>query len=80
MLFVFLLPGILDIIQPCNATVGLNFPLTRDNGDLEIIRAYRSQHSHHRLPTKGGRLLYICVFISSRARLDEECIVLYTRD
>jgi len=46
--------GILDIIQPCNATVGLNFPLTRDNGDLEIIRAYRSQHSHHRLPTKGG--------------------------
>ncbi|XP_065053806.1 glutamate dehydrogenase, mitochondrial-like [Rhopilema esculentum] len=46
--------GILDIIQPCNATVGLSFPLNKDNGELEIIRAYRSQHSHHRLPTKGG--------------------------
>eukprot|EP00794_Sanderia_malayensis_P012794 gene12794-14106_t len=46
--------GILDVIQPCNATVAINFPLTRDNGELEIINAYRSQHSHHRLPCKGG--------------------------
>lgn len=46
--------GILDIIQPCNATVAVSFPLKRDNGDLEIVDAYRSQHSHHRLPCKGG--------------------------
>ena len=51
--------GILDIIQPCNSTVGLSFPLIRDDGELELITAYRSQHSHHRLPTKGGIEIYV---------------------
>jgi glutamate dehydrogenase (NAD(P)+) len=28
--------------------------LVRDNGEIELIEAYRAEHSHHRLPTKGG--------------------------
>jgi glutamate dehydrogenase (NAD(P)+) len=32
----------------------VNFPLHRDDGSTEVIRGYRAQHSHHRLPCKGG--------------------------
>ncbi|KAG6543128.1 hypothetical protein Mapa_015377 [Marchantia paleacea] len=32
----------------------LQFPLKCGNGTVELIEAYRAQHSHHRLPVKGG--------------------------
>lgn len=48
--------GILDIIKPTNTALSVTFPIRRDNGEIELIKGYRAQHSHHRLPTKGGVL------------------------
>lgn len=47
-------PGLLAIIKACNSLLRVNFPLRRDDGTVEVIRGYRAQHSHHRLPVKGG--------------------------
>lgn len=47
-------PGLLEIIKACNSLLRVNFPLRRDDGSVEVIRGYRAQHSHHRLPCKGG--------------------------
>merc|ERR1712071_128766 len=46
--------GILAAIKPCNHTIQINFPISRDDGTYENITGYRAQHSQHRLPTKGG--------------------------
>jgi glutamate dehydrogenase (NAD(P)+) len=46
--------GILQQIKECNAVYQMRFPLKRDDGTLEVIEAYRVQHSHHKLPCKGG--------------------------
>ena len=51
-----LFSGILDIIKPTNTALSVTFPIRRDNGEIELIKGYRAQHSHHRLPTKGGML------------------------
>jgi glutamate dehydrogenase (NAD(P)+) len=45
--------GLLDQIKACNAIYQINFPVKVGNEYL-VIEAYRVQHSHHRLPTKGG--------------------------
>ncbi len=45
--------GLLDQIKVCNAVYQMNFPV-RIGKDYQVIEAYRVQHSHHRLPTKGG--------------------------
>jgi len=44
----------LDIIKNCKAAIRFNFPLVRDDGKIEVITAFRAQHSQHSLPTKGG--------------------------
>ncbi|MEP6466559.1 MAG: Glu/Leu/Phe/Val dehydrogenase, partial [Parafilimonas sp.] len=46
--------GILDQIKACNAVYRMKFPIKRDDGSIEVIEAYRAQHSHHKTPTKGG--------------------------
>ncbi|MEO0331904.1 MAG: Glu/Leu/Phe/Val dehydrogenase, partial [Bacteroidota bacterium] len=46
--------GLLDQIKQCNSVYQMNFPVKLDNGHYEVVEAYRVQHSHHRLPVKGG--------------------------
>lgn len=45
--------GLLEQIRVCNAVYRIKFPVKID-GDVQVIEAYRVQHSHHRSPTKGG--------------------------
>lgn len=45
--------GLLDQIKYCNSVYKVKFPVKTKNG-LEVIEAYRVEHSHHKLPTKGG--------------------------
>ena len=46
--------GILEQIKACNSVYQMRFPVKRDNGSIEVIEAYRVQHSHHKAPCKGG--------------------------
>jgi glutamate dehydrogenase (NAD(P)+) len=46
--------GILEQIKACNAVYQMKFPIRRDDGSIEVIEAYRVQHSHHKTPCKGG--------------------------
>ncbi len=46
-------PGLLEQIKVCNAVYKMKFPV-RIGSEYRVIEAYRVQHSHHRLPTKGG--------------------------
>ena len=46
-------PGLLKQIQVCNAVYRMHFPVKIGN-EVKVFEAYRVQHSHHRLPTKGG--------------------------
>lgn len=47
-------PGILEQIKACNSVYQMRFPVKRDNGTIEVIEAYRVQHSQHKSPCKGG--------------------------
>jgi len=47
-------PGLLEQIRECNSVYQFEFPLKRDDGTYERIEAYRVEHSHHKLPVKGG--------------------------
>lgn len=51
--FVDVAPGILEQIKYCNSVYRMRFPVKIGNG-YEVIEAYRVEHSHHKLPTKGG--------------------------
>lgn len=46
--------GILEQIKACNAVYQMRFPVKRDDGSVEVLEAYRVQHSHHKTPCKGG--------------------------
>ena len=47
-------PGLLEQIKVCNSVYQMRFPVKYGNSDYRVIEAYRVQHSHHRMPTKGG--------------------------
>jgi glutamate dehydrogenase (NAD(P)+) len=47
-------PGLLDQVKSCNSVYRMKFPVKDDEGNIVVIEAYRAQHSHHRLPCKGG--------------------------
>lgn len=47
-------PTLLRQIRECNSVYHVNFPLRRDDGSIEVVSAWRVEHSHHKLPTKGG--------------------------
>lgn len=47
-------PGILEQIKECNSVYQMRFPVKMDDGHIEVIEAYRVQHSHHKTPCKGG--------------------------
>ena len=46
--------GLLDQIKRCNAVYRFDFPVRQSDGTLQVVRAWRVEHSHHRLPLKGG--------------------------
>ncbi len=46
--------GLLEQIKRCNAVYRVAFPVRRDDGSVEVIEAWRAEHSQHKLPTKGG--------------------------
>ena len=46
-------PGVLDQVKYCNSIYSMRFPV-RVGDSLEVVEAYRVEHSHHRMPTKGG--------------------------
>jgi glutamate dehydrogenase (NAD(P)+) len=47
-------PSLLRQIRECNGIYHLTFPIRRDDGTIDVIEAYRAEHSHHKQPTKGG--------------------------
>ena len=47
-------PHLLAKIRTCDSVYRMAFPIRRDNGTVEVVHAWRAEHSHHRLPTKGG--------------------------
>ena len=46
--------GILNQIKVCNTVYKVTFPIKRDDGSIEVIEGWRVEHSHHKMPTKGG--------------------------
>jgi len=52
--FVDASPELLEQVKRCNSVYYIAFPLRREDGSLEVIEAWRVEHSHHRTPTKGG--------------------------
>ena len=60
-------PSLLLQIRECNFVCRFSFPIERDNGSIEVINAWRAEHSNHKLPTKGG------IRFSADVNEDEVC-------
>lgn len=46
-------PDLLKQIKTCNSMYHFRFPIRTSRG-YEVIEGWRAEHSHHKLPTKGG--------------------------
>lgn len=46
--------GLLAQMKICNDVLHITFPIEKDDGSIEVIHGWRVEHSHHKLPTKGG--------------------------
>lgn len=46
--------NLLNQIKTCNSVYHFTFPIKKDDGNIDTIHAWRAEHSHHKLPTKGG--------------------------
>lgn len=46
--------GLLNVIKACNSVYRFTFPFRRKDGTFDSINAWRVEHSHHKMPTKGG--------------------------
>ncbi len=46
--------GLLHQIKTCNSLYHMRFPVRLDDGNIEVVEAWRAEHSQHKLPTKGG--------------------------
>ena len=47
-------PTLLANIKACKNLFYTSFPIKRDDGRIEVMHAWRAEHSHHKLPCKGG--------------------------
>ena len=47
-------PGLLQQVRACNSVYHFTFPVRTPGGGYEVIEAWRAEHSHHKLPVKGG--------------------------
>jgi glutamate dehydrogenase (NAD(P)+) len=56
--------GLLEQIKQCNSVYRMHFPV-KIGDKIEVIKAYRVQHSHHKTPCKGG------IRFSTAVNLDE---------
>jgi glutamate dehydrogenase (NAD(P)+) len=45
--------GLLGVIKACNSVYAFQFPVRSQRG-YEVISGWRVEHSHHKLPVKGG--------------------------
>jgi glutamate dehydrogenase (NAD(P)+) len=46
--------GLLDQIKSCNSVYRFRFPHRISDNEYKVIDAWRVEHSHHKLPVKGG--------------------------
>jgi len=46
--------GLVEQMKYCNSIYEFKFPVKRSDGSIEILQAFRVEHSHHKLPVKGG--------------------------
>lgn len=46
--------GLVAQMKPCEQIIEFQFSIRKENGEFELIKGYRAQHSTHRTPTKGG--------------------------
>lgn len=46
--------GLISQVKHCNSVYRTQFPVKQDDGEVVVVEAFRAEHSHHRLPTKGG--------------------------